>query len=112
MAFMLALLKTRLDLFHAGKRDGTWENQEGKPLHFAPLMKFITNPHPTIQVSRNSFPHYITRTNFHLNSNASLDPLLTIKVPCAAWDVGFPQETRVCFASAPPKPSINPIHLI
>ena len=63
MAFILALLKSKSDLFH-GERDGdgTLGSQEENPLNFTSSIKFTTKHHPPTWVSRNSFPHDTERT--------------------------------------------------
>ena len=63
VAFILGLLKTRLDFFH-GKMDGngTLESQERNPLNFPPLIKFTAVPHLLVWVSGNSFLCGVTRT--------------------------------------------------
>ena len=63
LAFILAPLKIRLDLFHGGMdRDETLESQEGSPLNFPSSVKFTMEPHPPMRVSGNSFPCDTTQT--------------------------------------------------
>ena len=67
LAFVLALLKTRLGLVHGETDgDGTLRNQEGNPLNFTSSIKFTMKPHPPVRVSGNSFPCDTTRTHFSL----------------------------------------------
>ena len=63
LAFVLALLKTQLDVFQGKtKGDGTLGSQEGDPLSFMSSIKFTTEPHLPIRVSGNSFSCDTTRT--------------------------------------------------
>ena len=51
LAFVLALWKTRVSLFHGGTDgDGTLGSQEGNPLNFTSSIKSNTEPHPPVQV--------------------------------------------------------------
>ena len=57
MAFILAPLKTRLDMVHGETDgDGTLGSQEENPLNLTSPVKFTMEPHPPVQVSGNSFP--------------------------------------------------------
>ena len=66
VVFILALLKTRLDLLHDEvDRDGTLGSQDRNPLIFTSSVKFTTTkPRPVVWVSGNSFPCNTTRTHF------------------------------------------------
>ena len=67
VAFVLALLATRLHLFHGEvDGDGTLGSQDGSPLNFTQSINHTTEPHPPVWVSGNSFPRDTARTNFPL----------------------------------------------
>ena len=67
MAFALALLRTRLDLFH-GEMDGDGRvgSQEGNPLNFASAINHTREPQTPVQVSGKEFLLDTARTHFLL----------------------------------------------
>ena len=64
MEFILAILKTILDIFHGEMDgDGLLGSQEELPLKFTSSIKFTMEPQPPMQASGNYFPHDTARTN-------------------------------------------------
>ena len=62
IAFILALLKTRLYFFHGEiDGDGLLGSQEGNHLNFTSSIKFTMESHPPVCVSGNSSPRDTTK---------------------------------------------------